>query len=171
MPLPKTRDGEPIGFRVYSRISNEGTLGDPETIIWSSIRHLCTRDVAESIAASRYNITNSRDRESVARNLKLYIGQAFEFYEAARSAKPHTAPLIHYYSFLNLAKAICELRRPNFHRSPECYRHGVSWRPDPQNVAYPSTESVSLTTRGVWHVLWESITRSACPAANPTRIW
>jgi hypothetical protein len=170
MPLPKPREGESLGFHVYPSVSDEGTLGDPETIIWSSIRHLCSRGVAEAWAARLHGITRKREQATVARSLKLYIQQAHEFYEAARAAKANTAPLIYYYSFLNLAKALCELRQPRFHERPECYRHGLSWKPNPRQIADPATEKVSITTRGVWHVLWESLTLSRCPAANPTTL-
>ena len=102
-------------------------------------------------------------------NVKLYIQQSSEFYEAGRGAKPHTAPLMYYYSFLNLAKAFCELRKPQIHETQECYRHGLSWRPDPRVVVNMETEEVLVTTRGMWHVLWESLSGIRCPATNPTR--
>lgn len=170
MPLPLPRVGTSAGFHVYPTVADEGTLGDSETIIWSSIKHLCSRGVAEDVAAPIHGITRKRDRRAVGRNLKLYIQQAAEFYDAAHSAKPNTAPLIYYYSFLNLAKALCELNRPQFHECTECYKHGISWKPDRQNLASPLTDTVSLTTRGVWHVLWECLTRKSCPAANPTNL-
>jgi hypothetical protein len=170
MPLRDPRQGKPVGFHVYPATSDEGTLGDPETILWSSIRHLCSRGVAEGVGARIHGIKQKAALKAVAHNLDLYIQQAFEFYEAARAAKPNTAPLIYYYSFLNLAKAFCELRRPRFHERPECYRHGLSWRPSPKYLVDLQREEVSLTSRGVWHALWESLRQTACPAANPTRI-
>lgn len=164
------RPGTSVGFHAYPAVSNEGTLGDPEALLWSSIRHLCSRGVAEGVAARVYGIKQKGAIKAVARNLKLYVQQASEFYEAARAAKPNTAPLIYYYSFLNLAKAFCELRQPRFHERQECYRHGVSWRPSPKYLVNLEKEEVSLTTRGVWHVLWESLRRATCPAQNPTRL-
>lgn len=170
MPLREPRAGRSVGFHVYPSTSDEGTLGDPETIIWSSIRHLCSRGVAEGVAARVHGIKRAREVRAVAQNLKLYVHQAYEFCEAAKAAKPNTAPAIYYYSFLNLAKALCELRYPRFHERHECYRHGISWRPSPKYLVNLEKEEVSLTTRGVWHVLWESVTRTACTAANPTRL-
>jgi hypothetical protein len=84
--------------------------------------------------------------------------------------KESTAPLIYYYSFLNLAKGCCELRQPQFHEHNECYRHGISWRPSPRYLVNLEKEEVSITTRGVWHVLWEFLTQASCSATNPTRI-
>jgi hypothetical protein len=170
MPLREPRPGESIGFHAYPSTSEEGTLGDPETIIWSSIHHLCSRGVAEYIAANFHGVKRVRDIRAVAGNIKLYVEQAYEFYEAAKAAKPNTAPLIYYYSFLNIAKAICELRNPRFHERHECYHHGISWRPDPRYYVNLEREQVALVRRGVWHVLWESITRSTCVVTNPTRL-
>lgn len=158
-----------IGFHTYDTVMDEGTLGDPEGIVWSSIRHLCSGGVAENIAHA-HQVSKKRDREAVGRNLKLYVRQASAFYDAARSAKPDTAPLIYYYSFLNLAKALCELRHPQFHRRSECYKHGLSWTPDRRKFADPTKETISIATRGVWHVLWEALMDRPCPAANPTKI-
>lgn len=158
MPLAPPRPGESIGFHVYPTASNEGTLGDP-------VKHLCSRTVALQLAWSR-GIKSKRDRESVAWNLKLYVRQAAEFCETAGAAKPNTAPLIYYYSFLNLAKAVCELERPAFHRTNECYHHGLSWKPDPKKLVNPNREVVSITTRGVWHGLWEALSQRPCPAAS-----
>ena len=170
MALPTPRTGESTGFHVYPEVSDEHTLGDPETIIWSSIRQLCSRFTAEYVAARIFGVAKKKDREAVAMNVKLYIQQSAEFYESARGAKPHTAPLMYYYSFLNLAKAFCELRKPQLHETPECYRHGLSWRPDPRVVVNMETEEVWVTSRGVWHILWESLNGTRCPAANPTRL-
>jgi|HubBroStandDraft_4_1064222.scaffolds.fasta_scaffold25116_2 hypothetical protein len=158
-----------MGFHLYSIVMNESTLGDPEALVWSSIRHLCSRDVVEGIARV-HRIAKKRDREAVGRNLKLYVRQASAFYDAARSAKPDTAPLIYYYSFLNLAKALCELRYPGFHQRSECYKHGLSWTPDRRNLVNPETETISITTRGVWHILWEALMARTCPALNPTKV-
>jgi hypothetical protein len=169
MPLALARPGESIGFHVYPTASDEGTLGAPERIIWASIKHLCSRNVALELAWSR-GIKTKRDRENVAWNLKLYVRQAAEFCDTAGAAKPNTAPLIYYYSFLNLAKAVCELEHAAFHRTNECYRHGLSWKSDPKKIVNPERESVSVTTRGVWHSLWEALSQRPCPAPNPTRL-
>ena len=101
-------------------------------------------------------------RSAIATNTKIYVQQAYEFFEAGKSAKSNIAPLYYYYSFLNLAKALCEIKNPNFHRQKENYKHGISWRPNPNYMVNIFKESVSLTARGVWHVLWESISGNRC---------
>ncbi len=171
MPLPRPRAGESLGFHVYPSFNEESTLGNPETIVWSSIHHLCSRAAAEGIAWRAHKIARKKDRASVAANLKLYIQQAYEFYQVAATAKPNTAPLIYYYSFLNLAKGLCELKKPQLHEREECYSHGLSWRPDPRTVVNLATERVTVTNRrGIWHALWEALTLSRCPVAGPTKL-
>jgi len=166
MPLPTPRQGESIGFHVYPTISLEGTLGDPERIIWSSIRQLCSRSVAMGIAKEIHGVSHKRSLEAIANNIKVYLDQAAAFYEAAAAAKANTAPLFYYYSFLNLAKALVELKNPNIHQLAECYRHGISWRPNRRYTVRMPTEQVVLTQRGVWHLLWEALTGSTCQVAN-----
>jgi hypothetical protein len=131
---------------------------------------MCSQNVAQNVLAPMHGITRKKDRAAVAWNLRLYVEQAFQFYEAAKGTKPTTAPLIYYYSFLNLAKALCELRHPQFHERMECYGHGLSWRPNPRRIVNPATEKVSIVKRGVWHVLWESVTRAPFPVAGPARL-
>lgn len=170
MPLPEPRKGESLGFSIYSQASIEFTIGNPETIIWSSIRHLCSQRAGEWYARNIHKIYNKRTRSAVAGSVKLYVQQASEFYEAAANAKPNTAPLFYYYSFLNLAKALCEIHRPRLHRRPECYAHGLTWRPDPLNTVILAKEEVTIGRRGIWHLLWETVTQAACPARNPTHL-
>ena len=88
MPLAEPRAGDPFGFHLYGDSSDEYTLGDPEAIIWSSIHHLRSFSVAQRIAGKVHGISRKRDRDAVSWNLKLYIPQASEFYEAAANAKP-----------------------------------------------------------------------------------
>ena len=169
-PVAEPRKGKPLGFCSYPQASAEFTLGNPETIIWSSIRHLCSQSAAEFYAWKAHGISSKKNRLAVARNLKVYVQQAYEFYEAAENAKANTAPLIYYYSFLNLAKALCEMRKPRLHRRDECYAHGLSWRPDPRNIVRFAKEHVTLRGRGIWHLLWESIMLIPCPAADRTKL-
>lgn len=170
MPLPPPRTGESDNLHVHRGVSYQGTLGDPEKIVWSSIKHLCVPDVIEFMLEHTAGLKNKRRREAAAKNVKLYIQQAAEFYDAASFAKSNTAPLFYYYAFLNLAKARCEIHQPRFHRTQESYGHGVSWRPSPKYLVRMETESISITTRGVWHVLWEALVGTACPARNPTQL-
>jgi hypothetical protein len=71
---------------------------------------------------------------------------------------------------MNLAKVICEIRHPEFHKKPECYHHGLSWRPSPNYLVNMHNESVSISTRGIWHVLWEILSGMPCNIPNPTKL-
>jgi hypothetical protein len=170
MALKEPRQGESVGFHCYPTVSNEVTLADPETVIWSSIRQLGSRGVASQVGANVHGLSRKRDRQAVANNVGLYLQQAAEFYGVAHTARANTAPLIYYYSFLNLAKALCELKHPRLHRQPESYRHGVSWRASPRSLVNPERERITVTARGVWHLLWEVIMGRRCPAANPASV-
>lgn len=170
MPLPDPRKGEPIGFSLYPEHSIEFTIASPETVIWSSIRHFCSQLAGEAYLKHVHKIRQARTRSAVAANVKLYVQQASEFYHAAATAKPNTAPLFYYYAFLNLAKARCEIRFPSLHSRRECYAHGVSWRPDPKRVVILDREVVRVGRPGMWHLLWETIVGSQCPAVDPTRL-
>lgn len=170
MTVGEPRAGDSLGFHVYPRFGDEYTVADPEKIIWSSIRHLSSRGVAEWAGLHRHGIISKRDRSAMAHNLKLYIEQALEFYETGAGGKPNTAPLMYYYSFLNLAKALCEFRKPRLHERKECYTHGLSWRPDPHNLVNPAKEYVTIRGRGVWHVLWECIMREPYSATEGIRL-
>ncbi len=170
MPLAQPRQGESIGFSIYPNSRVEFTLANPELVIWASIRHWCSQRAAEFYGLRIHRIYNKQTRSAVARNVRLYVQQASEFYDAASNAKPNTAPLFYYYSFLNLAKALCEIHHPRLHRRPECYAHGLSWRPDPKNLVRIEKEEVTVRGRGIWHLLWESLMHQPCLAANPTRL-
>jgi len=127
-------------------------------------------DVTHRVLWAYHKIASRKVREEVAWNIKLYIQHAFEFYEAAHEAKANTAPLFYYYSFLNLAKALCEIRYPKFHTKSECYKHGLSWRPSTKYLVDMEKESVSISARGVWHILWETLEGKRCVVANPTEM-
>ncbi len=132
MTLPTKRVGEELEFHMHPYEDNEVTLGDPEKLIWSSINHLCAFDITDALLYKIYNVRNKQIRTAVAESVKIYIKQAFEFYETAKISKANTAPLYFYYSFLNLGKALCEIKFHNFHKRDENYWHGISWKPSPK---------------------------------------
>lgn len=168
--IPAPRKGESFAFALYPDSSWESTVGDPEAVVWSSIRHYCSQRAAEFYLHRTYGIARKKLRGDVAWNVGLYIRQAFEFYEAAARAKPNTAPLIYYYSFLNMAKALCEIHNPRLNLKPECYSHGLAWRPHPRRVVNFAKESVKVRGRGVWHLLWETLMQKPCPATDATKL-
>ena len=167
MPLHEPREGDSLEFHSHARVNWETTIGHPEQYVWSSIKHMGVDEVADGILEEFHMVSSSRIRSTIAKNLQLYIGQAFELYESARNAKANTAPLLYYYAFLNLAKALCEIYHPRFHKKPECYRHGISWQPNREYMVNMGSESVRLTRRGVWHVLCEAVAQRPCDVPDP----
>lgn len=170
MSLQMPRNGESIEFSLYPYRSEEATIGDIEKIIWASIKQLCASGITDNVLYDIYKITNKKNRITISKNIKLYIRHASEFYEVAKLSKPNTAPLFYYYSFLNLAKALCEIKNPNFHLQQECYRHGLSWKPNPRFLVNVHKENISVTTRGVWHMLLETVMNRKIRIANPLRL-
>ena len=86
MAVAQPRDGEACDISLYPRASQDVTLADPERIVWSSLRHLCSRDIADSVLAECHGVKSKRDRAALVRNLRVFIEQAIEFYDAASSA-------------------------------------------------------------------------------------
>jgi len=145
-------------------------MGTREQTTWSSIRHLCAYESAKRTLRVTYQISDSKIRSVIASNIKLYINQAFEFYSSASNASSSTSPLFYYYCFMNLAKALCEIRHADFRKMPESYRHGLSWSPKPGYSIKMSSESVNISSRGIWHILWEVLTDKHCAIPNPTSL-
>lgn len=170
MALRSQREGIDAGFHMLPGASYEGTLGDPERILWASIRHMCARDVAEEIVFGIHKVKKKSDIQKISRNIKVYIDQAYSFYNAAQAAETNTAPLIFYYSYLNLAKALSEIRYPGFHEHTENYNHGITWKPSKDYLVNVSTESINISTRGVWHTLLETVTGQSVRVPNPLSI-
>lgn len=170
MALPKPREGQSSGFQIHPWEISQSTIGDPEEVIWSSINHLCATEVAESILLDVYGITNDSIRNTAAGNIKVYINQAFEFYQAAKSSRSTSSPLFYYYSFLNLAKAVCEMKKPMFHKRHENYKHGISWKPNKDYLVNMERECINISTRGVWHELYEAIMGNSYVIPNPTKL-
>lgn len=162
MALVKPRMGIVLEdrFATQPEVADMGTLGDPEAVVWSSIMQLMAADVADSVLATQHGVRPKRQRTHIARNIGVYLEQAFEFHCAAQGCDARTAPLLHYYSVLHLAKALVEIKCPSLHTRRENYGHGVSWRPNRNYVIDPAAEYVKVLRRrngGVWHLLWEGM--------------
>ncbi len=170
MSLQDQRKGIATGFHIYPGYTDETTMGTREQVTWSSIRHLCSSEIAQRTLRSTYNISDSKTNSIIASNIKLYINQAFEFYVSASNASANTSPLLYYYCYMNLAKALCEIRHSDFRNMPESYRHGLSWHPKSENLIDMANESLNISTRGVCHILWEVLFGSHCNTGNPTNL-
>ena len=72
---------------------------------------------------------------------------------------------------MNLAKALCEIRYPQFHKMRESYSHGLRWRPSSDYLVDMSTEHIVIPQyRGIWHILWEVFTRKQFNNPKPVKL-
>lgn len=164
LPNPKATTDK-IDFHKHREYVEEDTLADFETVIWSWINHLSSPEIAEFVLRDNHNVNNKVRRKVQAENISLYIKQAHSLYEAAKSTKFNTAPLLYYYSFLNLGKALCEVKYPNFHKNNASRKHGLSWKPTNSSLG----NEIRISTRGVWHCIYEVLTdtNSSLPNGIP----
>ena len=75
MKLKEPKEGTEAGFQILPESSYEGTLGDPEKIIWSSIKNMCSLDLTDYILFSVHNVKKKDTRSKVAKNIKLYVAR------------------------------------------------------------------------------------------------
>jgi len=115
-------------------------------------------------------IKNHNKRGAQIKNIKFYIQQAYELYEAAKYCKPNSAALFYYYSFLNLGKGLCEIKYSNFHLKTESKKHGINWKQKKTSNINLKTEKLILSTRGVWHCMLDYLTESNNTLQNPHEI-
>ena len=170
MNIREPREGISIDYSIFPIAGDEITLGNPEDIIWASIKNLCSYDVGDRVLKRYHHKTSSAERKIIYKNICLYIQQAQNFYKAALTAEAVSSPLLYYYSFLHLAKALAEIRYPNFHLMPESTRHGISWTPHPQDTINMKNESLKVTARGVWHCFYEAVLGTTLTMPNPLHL-
>ena len=164
MTLKEARKGKKEGFSIFPEQSKVVTIGPPEKYLWSSINHLCAHDIIKDVLRHKHKINDKSNISLIANNMKLYIQQAYEFYEAARFTKPNTAPLFYYYCFLNLSKALIEIKNPNFYMMRENRNHGIGRKRKWGDKVDLEKEFVIIyKKRGVWHMLLETISGKECP--------
>jgi hypothetical protein len=73
MALPKPRTGQYNAFQIYPNANNVWTLGDPEKLIWSSIKHLCAEAIINELLKETYLIKNKKQRSAMAFNIKRLL--------------------------------------------------------------------------------------------------
>jgi hypothetical protein len=105
--LPDAQEGKiiknpPTGFPVYAAGRQPRIISAD---VWSFLRHAAEASLPE------------RKESAVA-----FIEQAAEFYDAASNPRIGSRPLLYYFSFMNLAKALLLIRQINLPPAP---RHGI----------------------------------------------
>lgn len=103
-----------------------------EEEVWSNIRLLRVEEVCLGQLRQRRSSTGRRGRLSgIASNIRSCVTQAEEYFWLALKASPRAAPLLHYYSMLNLTKALVYLEAPRRLERDRDLLHGLT---DPKRV-------------------------------------
>ena len=127
--------------------------------IWAAIRLLGVRDIGYKQLRKRFPDRRERPLRQIASMLGSCITQAEEYFRLALEANSRVAPLLHYYSMLNLTKALIYLDAPARLADRNGLRHGLS---DParrkDSDAYSFGDEVVKVTDGVFPSLYFVLT-------------
>ncbi len=111
--------------------------------IWASIRLINVEEICLGQLKRKFHGRRDRLLRELAHQIRSCVTQAEEFFWIAQSASSRVAPLLHYYSMLNLAKALIFLKAPDrLSRKPHFY-HGLT---DPQRIKTPESFSLEKET-------------------------
>ncbi len=167
MAKPKPRGGTVIQKNSTSFSQKEvvRTLGQQEDVIWSTLNHLASAEVARDVASTIHKIS-PRNSLLAARSIGAHIEQASEFYNQAKSSSLTTAPLYYYYSFLNLSKVVIELHRPGLLSRTSNYNHGLAVHHSSTPAAFANEKIVITKKQGIFHELLAAVNGFTPPAAN-----
>lgn len=99
------------------------TSGELEKELWSLLEYYLIDDVAEMLF-SRQKITDKKLLKKLVHDFQSYIHQARNFYDYARNSDYRSAPLLFYYAFMNLSKALLILQDYKLHDKE--FHHGLS---------------------------------------------
>lgn len=130
--------------------SSSGAIIRPlEHEIWAAIRLLSAHDICVAQLKKRRSPAGRRGQlKRIASQIGSCITQAEEYFRMALQASPRAAPLLHYYSMLNLTKALIYLEVPQRLANERGLYHGLV---DPQRIKNPSWFSLrneTVTVRG-----------------------
>ena len=105
----KCWEGKPItnappGFPIYAKTRAARVVTSD---VWSYLKHT----ISDQLSSKKSQMASS------------FVDQAFEFFEAGRNPQLHSRPLLYYYSFLNLTKALILVKGVDLSPAP---KHGIS---------------------------------------------
>lgn len=128
------------------------TLTSHESAWWSQIRALSSEEYCKEVSETLYG-HGRRVSKGVSMEVAAYINQASEFYENARSSPITTSPLMFYYAFLNLAKAVIELRNPKLSSRKSSFHHGLTRKSNNVQGTIIGDAVQINSSKGVFHEL------------------
>jgi hypothetical protein len=128
--------------------------------IWSAICYFAeVPDAGKDLLSSRGVPKDQVDDAFIS--LQSLLRQARAFYSSAREASWRSSPLIYYYSFLNLVKALICLKWPD--RIRNRISHGLSHQLKDGAL---EMQTVSVVEGGVFPVLYELLTQRKIPGGT-----
>lgn len=136
------------------------TVGDPLEETWGYLRALATEGLFLDVA-QRIHRVSPRASEEAFPKARSFVLQAYEYFQAARPASPRSAPLLYYYSLLNLAKFLIALAAPSRLRARQDLNHGLTAR-DARTIRAGSMRS----RRGVFTSLTETLATEPLPETD-----
>ena len=142
-------------------VSTYGIFRPLEEEVWAAIRLLATEDICVTLLRGRRSRTGRRGPlKNLASKIRSCITQADEYFWMALEASPRAAPLLHYYSMLNLTKALIYLEAPERLEDESGLLHGLS---DPSRMKDPRSfsldqESIVVNRGGVFPSLYNVLT-------------
>lgn len=148
-------DGNPA-FRLLNNYQSQECITDWEKDIWTSLSHFTSLGVCCDYLSNVYHL-KKREIKKVAPHITSYVTQASEFHNNAKLASLRTSPLLHYYSFLNLAKAYILCTSPRSINSENFKYHGL--RLVPRRDAIDLRKDIlEVKDKGVWRALFRATT-------------
>ncbi len=143
---------------LYGPMNEMTTISPPEADIWGHLLSM-TALPRFRVVARGHGLTASEGNAAFP-SARAFLLQAHDYYEAAKSVGERSAPLLQYYSLLNLAKFVISLSRPALLVDAADLHHGLSVV---RGGRSPRTAELQ-TKRGIFSALAEVITGVAMPA-------
>jgi hypothetical protein len=122
-------------FYEYSQATDPMVLRSMEDEIWAALRFTAIRDVCFGQLLLRHPARAHSTLLRLVDKITSCISQAEEYYWLASKASSRTAPLLFYYSMLNLSKAFIFLATPTRLRTSNDFLHGLT---DPTRLKEPA---------------------------------
>ena len=107
-------------FRILRPVQDE---------VWAELRLFRTQSVCRGLVSRRHRGRTENSKARLANMIAACTEQAEDLFWLAEEASSNTAPLLHYYSMLNLAKALIYLEDPNHLRELPDLHHGLTMGP------------------------------------------
>jgi hypothetical protein len=107
----------------HGSVLNVSSSRDKVDELWSMLRYDVLLDESTDSNLGLRGAKTKAQKVHAKSEISAYIDQAENFYSFARKSDYRSAPLLYYYSFLNLAKALIVQKKPAL--VDKTFRHGL----------------------------------------------